>query len=229
MPGPQVRWGLDGGYGRTEHAAFSGTVPVPAISGEPAEDTVYSNALLTGLRPNTTYHYSVSNDGVNWSPDVTFTTAAAGATDFRFTMVGDEATSDESSLPVAQVIGALRPRFNVVVGDLSYAGNGSGYYTNGAPTDASDFGPASWDDYLGIVGPVAAQSIPWQVGVGNHEMEPLDNFGYVGFTTRFRQAYAPQSVTGSPVVKAFTYGNVAVIQLDGNDLSAELSDNNGYT
>jgi hypothetical protein len=31
------------------------------------------------------------------------------------------------------------------------------------------------------------------------------------------------------VVKAFTYGNVAVIQLDGNDLSAELSDNNGYT
>jgi hypothetical protein len=229
VPRPQVRFGLDHGYGRIEHAAFSGTVPVPAISGEPAEDTVYSNALLSGLFPNTTYHYSVSNDGVNWSPDVTFTTAAPGATNFRFTMVGDEATSDESSLPIAQVIAGLRPRFNVVVGDLSYAGNGSGYYTNGVPTDASDFGPANWDAYLGIVGPVAAQSIPWQVGVGNHEMEPLDNFGYVGFTTRFPQAYAPQSVTGSPVVKAFTYGNVAVTQLDGNDLSAELSDNNGYT
>jgi Purple acid Phosphatase, N-terminal domain/Calcineurin-like phosphoesterase len=229
VPRPQVRWGIDGRYGRTEHAAFSGTVPVPAISGEPAESTVYSNALLTGLRPNTTYHYSVSNDGVNWSPDVTFTTAAAGATDFRFTMVGDEATSDESSLPIAQVIAALRPRFNVVVGDLSYAGDGSGYYTNGVPTGVTDFSPANWDAYLGIVGPAAAQSIPWQVGVGNHEMEPLDNFGYVGFTTRFPQAYAPQSVTGSPVVQAFTYGNVAVIQLDGNDLSAELSDNNGYT
>jgi hypothetical protein len=229
VPRPQVRWGLDSGHGRVEHASFSGTVPVPAISGEPAEDTVYSNALLSGLFPNTTYHYSVSNDGVNWSPDVTFTTAAPGATNFRFTMVGDEATSDESSLPIAQVIAALRPRFNVVVGDLSYAGNGSGYYTNGVPTDASDFGPANWDAYLGIVGPAAAQSIPWQVGVGNHEMEPLDNFGYAGFTTRFPQAYAPQGVTGSPVVKAFTYGNVAVIQLDGNDLSAELSDNNGYT
>jgi hypothetical protein len=229
VPRPQVRWGLDGGYGRTEHAAFSGTVPVPAISGEPAEDTVYSNALLSGLFPNTTYHYSVSNDGVNWSPNVTFTTAARGPSDFRFTMVGDEATSDESSLPIAQVIAALRPRFNVVVGDLSYAGAGSGYYTNGVPTGVTDFSPANWDAYLGIVGPVAAQSIPWEVGVGNHEMEPLDNFGYVGFTTRFPQAYAPQSVTGSPVVKAFTYGNVAVIQLDGNDLSAELSDNNGYT
>jgi hypothetical protein len=229
VPAPAVRWGLDRGYGRIEHAAFSGTVPVPAISGEPAENTVYSNALLTNLFPDTTYHYSVSNDGVNWSPDVTFTTAALGPSDFRFTMVGDEATNDETSLPVAQVIAALRPRFNVVVGDLSYAGDGSGYYTNGVPTGASDFSPANWDAYLGIVGPIAAQSIPWEVGVGNHEMEPLDNFGYVGFTTRFPQAYAPQAVTGSPVVKAFTYGNVAVIQLDGNDLSAELSDNNGYT
>jgi hypothetical protein len=229
VPAPQVRWGLDRSYGSTEFAAFSGTVPVPAISGEPAEDTVYSNALVRGLQANTKYHYTVSNDGVNWSADATFTTAAAGATNFRFTMVGDEATSDTSSLPIAQVIAALRPRFNVVVGDLSYAGDGSGYYTNGVPTGASDFSPANWDDYLGIVGPVAAQSIPWQVGVGNHEMEPLANFGYVGFTTRFPQAYASQKVTGSPVVKSFTYGNVAVIQLDGNDLSAELSDNNGYT
>ena len=229
VPAPQVRWGLDRHYGSTEFAAFSGTVPVPAISGEPAEDTVYSNALLQGLQPNTKYHYSVSNDGVNWSADTTFTTAEAGASDFRFTMVGDEATFDTSSLPIAQVIAALRPRFNVVVGDLSYAGDGSGYYTNGVPTGASDFSPANWDAYLGIVGPVAAQSIPWHVGVGNHEMEPLANFGYVGFTTRFPQAYAKQKVTGSPVVQSFTYGNVAIIQLDGNDLSAEISDNNGYT
>jgi hypothetical protein len=226
---PQVRWGLDSGYGGTEPAFRSGPVPVPAISGEPTENTVYSSALLRGLRPDTTYHYSVSNDGVNWSADVTFTTAAEGYGDFRFTMVGDEATSDTTTLPIAQVIAALQPRFNVVVGDLSYAGGGSGYYSNGVPTGVSAFSPGAWDQYLGIVGPVAAQSIPWQVGVGNHEMEPLADFGYVGFTTRFPQAYAAQSVTGSPVLKAFTYGNVAVIQLDGNDLSAELSDNNGYT
>jgi hypothetical protein len=117
----------------------------------------------------------------------------------------------------------------VVVGDLSYAGGGSGYYANGVPTDASAFSPGAWDTYLGIVGPAAAQSIPWQVGVGNHEMEPLDDFGYAGFLTRFPQAYAAIRATGSPVVKSFTYGNVAIIQLDGNDLSAEIADNNGYT
>jgi len=226
---PLVRWGTDRHYGAIEPAFASGTVPVPAISGEPTENTVYNSALLNGLRPDTTYHYSVSNDGVNWSADVTFTTAAEGLTDFRFTMVGDEATSDSTSLPIAQAIAALNPKFNVVVGDLSYAGGGSGYYANGVPTDVSDFSPGLWDQYLGIVGPAAAQSIPWQVGVGNHEMEPLANNGYVGFTTRFPQAYAPASDTGSTVVKAFTHGNVAVIQLDGNDLSAELSDNNGYT
>jgi hypothetical protein len=229
VPAPQVRYGLDTSYGAVKSAEFSGTVPVPAIAGEPVENTVYSNVLLDHLWPNTTYHYSVSNDGVNWSADTTFTTAELGAVDFRFTMVGDEATSDESSLPIAQVIAAMNPRFNVVVGDLSYAGGGSGYYSNGVPTDASAFSPGAWDAYLGIVGPAAAQSVPWQVGVGNHEMEPLADFGYVGFTTRFPQAYAPAAVTGSPVVKSFTYGNVAVIQTDGNDLSAELNDNNGYT
>jgi hypothetical protein len=229
VPAPQVRYGLDATYGAVQAATNSGTVPVPAISGEPVENTVYNNALLNHLFPDTTYHYSVSNDGVNWSPDVTFRTAGVGLTDFRFTIVGDEATSDESSLPIAQVISSLNPRFNVVVGDLSYAGGGSGYYSNGVPTNASAFSPGAWDAYLGIVGPAAAQSIPWQVGVGNHEMEPLADFGYIGFTTRFPQAYALQAVTGSPVLKSFTYGNVAVIQLDGNDLSAELSDNNGYT
>jgi hypothetical protein len=229
VPRPQVRYGLDKSYGRTVPAVFSGTVPVPSISGEPVENTVYSNTLLRDLRPGATYHYSVSNDGVNWSSDVSFTTAAEGLTDFRFTMVGDEATSDVTSLPVAEVIAALNPKFNVVVGDLSYAGGGSGYYSNGVPTDVSAFSPGLWDTYLGIVGPTAAQSIPWQVGVGNHEMEPLADFGYVGFTTRFPQAYAPEFATGSPVIKSFSYGNVAVIQLDGNDLSAELDDNNGYT
>jgi hypothetical protein len=229
VPKPLVQWGPDASYGRIEAAFFSGTVPVPSITGEPVENTVYSSALIGNLRPDTTYHYSVSNDGVNWSPDVTFTTAPQGLTDFRFTMVGDEATSDSTSLPIAQVIASLNPRFNVVVGDLSYAGGGSGYYSNGVPTDVSAFSPGLWDQYLGIVGPTAAQSIPWQVGVGNHEMEPLADFGYVGFTTRFPQAYAHEKVSGSPVVKAFTYGNVAVIQLDGNDLSAELNDNNGYT
>jgi hypothetical protein len=218
---PQVRWGLDAGYGSTASATNSGTVPVPAVSGEPTENTIYNSVLLSGLTPGTTYHYAVTNDGVNWSPDTSFATARADLRNFRFAVVGDEAISAVSSLPVAQAIANFHPAFTVVAGDLSYASSGE------LLPDVSGFMPGAWDTYLGLVGPAAAQSIPWMVGVGNHEMEPLDHNGYDGFLTRFPQAYDPTS--GSQVVKAFTYGNVAILQLDGNDLSAEISNNNGYT
>jgi hypothetical protein len=226
VPSPHVQWGLDSSYGSTQ-AASANTVPVPStVSNEPVENAVYSSTLLSNLTPNTTYHYSVSNDGVNWSADTTFTTAEPGLSNFRFTMVGDEATSNSSTLPIAQSIASFSPRFNVVVGDLSYAGGGQ-LEAQGT----SGFGPSAWDTYLGIIGPAAAQSIPWMVSTGNHEMEPLGSFGYDGFLTRFpyTEAYAPESLTGSPVVKTYTYGNVAIIQLDGNDLSAEIALNNGYT
>jgi hypothetical protein len=63
--------------------------------------------------------------------------------------------------------------------------------------------------------------------VGAHEVEPIANHGYPGVVTRFPQAYDPTS--GSPVVHTFSYGNVAVIHLDGNDLSAQETVNTGYT
>ena len=44
---------------------------------------------------------------------------------------------------------------------------------------------------------------------------------------RFPRPYDQSS--GSPVTSTFTYGNVAFVQLDANDLSAEISNNNGYT
>ena len=233
-PAAQVRWGLDETYGSIEQVCHSGLVPVPCVPDEPAQHTTYNHVLLDGLSPGTTYHYSVSDDGVHWSADATFTTAEAGPSDFRFTVVGDQSVSPASSQRIAELIAAQRPRFNVVVGDLAYAApTGRGFYSpayvGGQISDASAFNPGEWDRYLGIVGPAAAGSIPWSVSVGNHEMEPLDAFGYAGFLTRFPQAYALEREAGSPVVKSLTYGNVAVIQTDANDLSAELADNNGYT
>ena len=88
------------------------------------------------------------------------------------------------------------------------------------------YNPSQWDKYLSAVGP-RAQSIPWQAAVGAHETEPLDNFGYAGFITRFPQPY--DSTSNSPVVRTFTYGNVAVIQLDGNEMSAQETVNTGYS
>jgi hypothetical protein len=222
-PAPQIRWGLDTGYGARRAVDRSGPVPVPSsVPGEPVENTVYNNVLLSGLKPGTTYHYSVSDDGVHWGPDTTFRTATAGVADFRFAAFGDHGAHDYSTAPMARLVAALRPAFCVVAGDLSYATPQPLPIPNTA-----GFDPSAWDRFLGILGPSAAQSIPWQVGVGTHEIEPLLNNGYDGLLTRFPQPYDRSS--GSPVVHTFTHGNVAFIQLDGNDLSAQATQVNGYT
>lgn len=219
--GPQVRWGTDSSYGSRQDATAS-RVPVPAVTGEPAEQTLYSRTLLTDLLPGTTYHYSVSNDGIRWSPDATFTTGHHSGAGFRFTAFGDEATSMVRAYPMAQLVAAQRPAFHLVAGDLAYA------TSNGIRLpDLTGFHPSRWDDYLQIVGPAAAQSIPWQAAVGAHETEPLGDDGYAGFVTRFPQAYDLGS--GSPVVRSFRYGNTGFVQLDGNDVSAQETANAGYT
>ena len=217
---PQLRWGTDSSYGSRQDAAATG-VPVPAVT-EPAEPTLYSRTLLTGLRPGTTYHYSVSNDGGRWSPDATFTTGQHDSAGFRFTAFGDEATSLARAYPMARLAAAQQPAFHLVAGDLSYA-TAEGIRL----PSVSGFVPSRWDDYLQVIGPAAAQSIPWQAAVGAHEIEPLGDDGYAGFVTRFPQAYDLSS--GSPVVRSFRYANTAFLQLDGNDVSAQETVNAGYT
>jgi Purple acid Phosphatase, N-terminal domain/Calcineurin-like phosphoesterase len=233
-PRPLVRWGLTKHYGRTQDAEGV-TVPIPSPtyytqpSGD-VDDTVYLHTLLEGLEPNTTYHYSVSNDGGrSWFGDTTFSTGQRGYPDFRWVGTGDQSISDSSSLPNAQVLASFNPQFTVIAGDLSYASGGvllpprEAGVVQGQP----GYSPASWDQYFNIFGLNAAQSIPWLIGVGNHEMEPLADDGYAGVRARFPRHY--DHTSGSPVTSTFTYGNVAFVQLDGNDLSAEISNNNNYT
>jgi hypothetical protein len=231
-PSPLVRWAPapTPSSGGSSQAAAGGIVPVPSSPWMPSsgdtDDTVYLNTLLTGLSPDTTYNYAVSNNGgTSWSTDVSFTTAAANPTSpWTFAVTGDEATSSTSTLPIAQVIAGLNPEFTIIAGDLSYASGGV-LLPSGGGTQPS-FTPSDWDTYFTYIGPTA-QSIPWLPGVGNHEMEPLTDDGYAGFVTRFPQPY--DSTSGSPVVRDFTFGNVGFLQLDANDLSAEISPNYGYT
>ena len=244
---PRIRFGLDATYGSVREPGSSEQVPLPSmdggyaqygnlwlvggrpqvpdpsmVSGYPAEDTFYSSALLAGLRPGTTYHYSVTNEGKTWTPDATFTTAAAGRPDFRFTAFGDQAASPFTAAPMVQLVSALGPAFHLVAGDLAYA------TPNGLDIpDITGFDPGQWDKYLRMISGNGAQSIPWQASVGAHEVEPLDDHGYAGFVTRLPQCY--DLTSGSPVVHTFTYGNVAFVHLDGNDLSAQETINNGYT
>jgi Purple acid Phosphatase, N-terminal domain/Calcineurin-like phosphoesterase len=257
---------LNANEGQVVSASQIGQVPIPAAqpSGN-IDDTYYVSTLLTGLTPGTTYYYKVSNNnGVTWNSYAFFTTAPATVGNFTFCATGDEYESAQTAEVVASVL-AYNPAFTIVAGDLSYASGavatlGKQFGDNAGNTSQSGYSPSEWDTFFGYIGE-SAQYIPWLVGVGNHEMEPLAADGYAGILTRFpdlaQQANGGSNTTdtgssftyegptftwngytitngttynsGSTVVRTFTYGNVAFIQLDGNDLSAEISYNNGYT
>lgn len=225
VPAPKIRWGLDTSYGSTLDAA-SGQVPTPG--GGTAELTSYQHALLRRLTPDTTYHYSVSNDGVTWGPDTTFTTGKTGVVDFRFAATGDENSYATSSRPIMQSIASFQPDFTIVAGDLSYASDDGTYFGIGTPMSYS---PADWDSYFAVLGPSAGQSIPWMVGPGNHDVEPFLDNGFAGLITRFPHfgTTAANAGSGSKVVQSFTYGNVGFVGLDDSDVSALDTVNNGYT
>ncbi len=257
---------LQANEGQIVSASLIGQVPIP--SGQPSgntDDTYYISALLTGLTPGTTYYYQVSNNnGTSWASSAYFTTAPADVGNFTFCATGDEYEAASTAEVVASIL-AYKPAFTIVAGDLSYASGGTATLgktagPNDANTTQQTYTPSEWDTYFSYMGE-SAQYIPWLVGVGNHEMEPLTVDGYAGVLTRFpdlaqqgnggsNTAESGSSFTytgptftwngytitsgttyntGSPVVRTFTYGNVAFIQLDGNDLSAEISENNGYT
>lgn len=257
--------------GHVVPASLTRQVPIPSsvtYGAQPStniDDTYYNSVYIDRLFPGTTYYYKVSNDGgATWNPGARFTTAEAEVRDFTFAATGDESTTVNTEAVVASIL-AYNPKFTIVAGDLSYASGGLD--TLGALHGASeynttqeDYSPATWDSFFSIIAE-SAQYIPWLVGVGNHEMEPLTAAGYAGVLTRFPDLAATANGgsnttvkgsdltylgpsftwngyhikhgetynTGSPVARSFTYGNVAFIQLDGNDLSAEIANNNGYT
>ena len=182
----------------------------------------YLHATLKNLKPGETYYYSVGHNGFDrpkpsFATSVkSFTTAPHGREPFTFTAFGDQGVTYDA-VATENLVAAQQPAFHLVAGDICYAeASGSGLITD--PYD-----PRIWDAYFAQIAPVAAE-IPWQVGVGNHEMEAwYSPDGYGGQFSRF--AFPTPNTT----YFAFSYGNVAFISLDGNDVCYEMPANRGFT
>lgn len=208
---PVVDVGLDTSYGTTvvaETRSLAGTT------------TNYHHARVTGLRPGTTYHYRVRHDG-GGAEDATFRTAPAGPAPFTFTAFGDQGVSAGAQAVTARVA-ALAPAFHLHAGDICYANNRG----LGKPAELNHPNNAVWDTWLTQMTTVATTA-PWMPAVGNHEMEGgYGEQGYDGYLGRF--ALPGGGPAGVPVVQGFRYGNVAVLSLDANDASYEITANTGY-
>jgi Purple acid Phosphatase, N-terminal domain/Calcineurin-like phosphoesterase len=197
------------------------TLVTPASAGIPAEQ-YYLHANLTGLEPGRTYYYAVGHhgfeqghSGLEPAARHTFATAPRGRVPFSFTAFGDQGVTDDAAL-TARLIGASQSAFHLHAGDISYAAAGG----RGLHTEPYD--PYEWDAFFGQIEPIA-RSVPWQIAVGNHELEPwYSPDGNGGQRARF----------GFPAAQtyyAFRYGNVGIVSLDANDVSYEIQTNLGYT
>jgi hypothetical protein len=178
---------------------------------------------------------------------------------FRFTMMGDQGTDDTPTMPpglkvgdyddnyykpdndptvahtdnVLQQIIASRPDFHVLAGDIAYADpSGEGkpptFVPSGDVAGGFDkFNPYVWDVYLGAI-EASASTTPWMFATGNHDMEAAyPVHGYGGHLARLD--FPGNGPAACPSVYSFVYGNVAVLSLDANDVSYEITANTGYS
>ena len=195
----------------------------PSASG-PTGERHYLHAMAERLEPGRTYHYSVGHQGADdpragWTG--TFTTAPSNRQPFTFTAFGDQGVSP-AAVGMPALIQAQAPAFHLHAGDISYA-DSSG---RGLVTDSYD--SQVWDSFFAQIEPAAAR-VPWQIAVGNHEMEAWYSAdGYGAQRARFDFPGHPASSTPDTYY-SLRYGNVGIVSLDANDVSYEIPANRGYS
>ncbi|XP_061353586.1 probable inactive purple acid phosphatase 27 [Gastrolobium bilobum] len=131
------------------------------------------SAVMTGLKPSSTFSYRYGSNSVGWSEQIQFSTPPAGGSDeLRFIAYGDmgktplDASKEHYIQPGAlSVIKAIANDVtsNTVnsvfhIGDISYA---TGFL-------------AEWDFFLHLISPVASR-VSYMTAIGNHERDYVDS------------------------------------------------------
>jgi len=188
--GPEsfVQYGLTTSYSNTVTAV--GATPAPVSSAGP-----FWEARLTGLIPDTVYHYSIGTGA-----DHTFRTPRRrGVSHFTVMAAGDIGSSLAYPMVpgVQQLIADQHPAFTLMLGDLTYANN---------------HGQNAVDQHFNDV-MVWSQDAAYMPAWGNHEHDAPDDLR--NYTGRF-DLPNPQSSPGSPSAVGedwswFDYGNVRFI------------------
>ncbi|MGH9005469.1 MAG: metallophosphoesterase family protein, partial [Acidimicrobiia bacterium] len=151
----------------------------------------------------------------------TLRTAPAGAGAFSFAASGDQGT-DARARAVLGLLQASDPAFVFCLGDLCYADPSGGLL----PRAGVDH--AVWDRWLGMFSRAVAAGAALLPVVGNHEIESgMGDWGYDGFLARF--SLPPGGVPGLPTTWVGRWGNLALVAADSNDVSTEITLNNGLS
>lgn len=206
---PQVRIQRSPGHSDVIHAIQR--TYTDGLNGQ----TVFTyHARIDGLRPASTYHYSVTadNDRHHGAPfTASFSTAPRGRAPFRWTSYGDLATpvtswllSSPQSRYAVQAVERFKPLFHLLNGDLCYA--------NMNPAAQ----PAVWADF-GANTQSSAAFRPWMPCPGNHEIE--FGSGPQGFDSYLARYSLPHNGTRFPGLwYRFRVGSALFISLSADDV-----------
>jgi predicted phosphodiesterase len=149
---------------------------------------------LSQLAADTEYHYRI-HQGLDYSADYTFFTAANPGTEFRFAWMADCRTGTRIHDEIAKRIQDAKPRFSLYGGDLC---SNSSYQ-------------AFKDEFFRPSELILDGSVPFFNTVGNHE-------GWTQNTEAFTEA--PISPSGDQAYYSFNYGDLHVLVLNYMDEKA---------
>lgn len=185
-----VEYGLDEAYGSTAEGSSA------LAKGDLG---VVHEVEITGLQPDTTYHYRVGSPGA-WSGDFTFHTAPEpdGCTPFRFIAMGDGRSDDDFGPsphwnPILTESIEHDPHFIVLTGDQVRAGDVVDQWVNWLDATASG---SAW--------------IPLMPSLGNHDDDKVD--GDDAIYNRIFALPANES-SGTEDFYYFAYGNAVFVSL----------------
>ena len=190
---PHVQYGTTSAYGSDTAGATTAAV---------ADGFFYNTVELTGLTPDTAYHYRVSGDTSTWSGDNSFRTAPAGAGDFSFTASGDNgvrANSPDDTLKVKDLVASQHPTFHIVAGDITY----------------SEGSKNQWEQWFQEVERFS-HSVALVPALGNHDAESGVKFSNGEY---FYQRSFALPADHQELYYSFDYGDAHFVALNSEDFS----------
>lgn len=182
----EVEWGLTTSYGNLEEAL---------------ESTTRHEIVITGLTPDTPYHYRVRVDGTPLSADTTFRTAPpSSASAVSFTFVGDSCSAPSNCTATFNaMLPELANGFCVTLGDL--AGRGEDNITD------------YWQLHFFDPAANAVRQICVYPTIGNHEL--YDETATYVYPTRYLTNWSlPTASSGSEFYYSFDKAHVHFASVD---------------
>lgn len=159
-----------------------------------SDDKVTLHAIsLTGLAPETTYHYRVRGNGAILAEDTFRTNKLPSSASFSFVAFGDSGSGSDVQKQLAAVMVAADPDLAIHTGDVVYPGG-----------QVENYGPNFFTPYKDLIASVCIFPV-----TGNHDL--ITDKGKPYFDVFHLPANNPQ---GTERYYSYDYGNAHFVALD---------------